>query len=202
MKKVKTTHEQDISAADDGDTTRIMDHDDSTTILDMEIEQQLVGKSPHEAVFTVIMALYQRKDFEELIAKKGQHIVVVDPTCRVVFKPDLFKVSRKDAKGLGSSSSAGTFKQFAYDKYFEKYKREKLSESFRSYDDNNNELMLELGRIKLVDLMNYARKECMDVIHYMTEAQAKALVYPHLYRFSIFLSKCNAREIPFYSESS
>ncbi|MBF0459891.1 MAG: hypothetical protein HQL87_00695 [Magnetococcales bacterium] len=187
--------------ADEDDTTRALDEDD-TTRVEVGIEQQLAGRTPHDAVFFLIKALYQKQDFMDLLANQDQHIVVIDPTCRVVFKPDQFKISRRDIDTQGRPSTTGSYKQFAYAEQFERYKQQKLTEDFREYQSLNNKLMLELSRVTLTDLMDFASKACLETIQHTTEAQAKQLVYPHLYKLFVLVSKYKEQPIPFYSDPS
>ncbi|MBF8271222.1 MAG: hypothetical protein HW380_327 [Magnetococcales bacterium] len=191
----------DTDEDEDDDYTRTIDND-SVTRCEVGIEYQLLGKPPHEGVFVMLRALYQHHDFAQLLAKKGQHVVALDPTCRMVLKNNLFKVSRTDIDAQGKTSAAGSNKQFSIEEYSERYKNKKLSENFREFGETNNRLKLELSRITMIDLMKLFKKECLEVLHHLTEAQAKQLVHPHLYKLYILLSKCKEQPIPFYSDPS
>ncbi len=195
---------QDGSVVEGGDTTRRLGEDDVTR-AEVGIELLLVGQTPHNALFILIQALYQKKAFLDLLAEKGQYIVVVDPTCRMVFKQNQFKISRRDIDTQGAPSAKGSYKQFSYEEQFERYKQKKLSEDFREYHEMNNKLLLELGRVTLIDLMEYARTDCLETLRHATEEQAKQLAYAHLYELHERLelvSKLTEKHFPFYSDPS
>lgn len=178
------------------------DDADERTVLDSPIEAQLIGKAPHDAVFLLIKALYGKEEFVNLLIKKGQYAVVVDPTCRVLFKQDQFRIARRDITEQGAPSPVGSYKKFSYEEHFDRYKQKKLSESFMEYHQVHNDLQLALSRLTLVDLMEFAKKECMNAIQHTTEAQAKLLVYPHLYKLFVLIARYEEQYIPFYSDHS